>query len=775
MSNIETTVKKAARKWEKAGIEKRLRVLQEAGQKLAENKKRVCEIFLLEGICDSLAQHYADWITYAGNPTLLERYASAMAQRFDTGSTTELLVRRADGVVLLFAQAGSPTFNAATLFSTLLPGNGVIVLRAPFIDYGVRFIVEEILHPSLVKHGFDKEVVQIITENYKQALPQLVAAKEVNTIISIGNNNDNNMLENLGRQHFKKVILEHYGRGCMVVWKDAPLDKAVDSACRAFDFCTKPCFIPKHFLVHEQVYEEFISRFLDRLPKYSNTIDADKINGVLTPVARLDKYLQVLEEAQEVGEIRYGGYRMDANSKADQTGLYAPPTVVALKAETCLGRYIQCVDEELYFPLVPIIQFSGEDMDVAEQMSSIIMRQPVGLRTSIWTYTKEIIEYFTKEISTVSMLRFNNDHSKVPLYASFWGGANGDNHLFWEKTSHLQAIDCQTLNEQEINLILNSLGALKIQTPTASVVTVEKSIAPTVEQPVKSVSEKPQQPISTAISVNEPPVHQEVKSNKLAQTLDELLATNFSGLNFTVNNGVARIELNRPKYHNSLDKEMLESFYQITNNLSNLQSQIRCLVITGKDKSFCSGANLKDLTSFTPEQAKEFMLKAGWSFRRLERLSVPVIAAVKGYCMGGGFEMSLHCDEIIAAESTVFNFPETGIGIITTTGAISRVIAAVGTVKARLLLTGQRITAKEALDIGLVGTVVPDDKLEEAVEKRCQQLVKQPAIALAELKRVIGQSLSDKGTVSWASELETFEKLSHGPWQEHVSQKLKGK
>ncbi len=98
------------------------------------------------------------------------------------------------------------------------------------------------------------------------------------------------------------------------------------------------------------------------------------------------------------------------------------------------------------------------------------------------------------------------------------------------------------------------------------------------------------------------------------------------------------------------------------------------------------------LQSLDASGARPFMTETTWSFRKLERLDVPVLAEVHGFCLGGGFELALHCDEILAADEAVFAFPETHAGYVTTAGSVARLVAAVGSVRARhLLLSGARI------------------------------------------------------------------------------------
>ena len=734
-------VQEAALAWQRAGLEKRLAVLQEAGQELAARRSTLHEIFLAEGLSRDLARAYAEWIVHAGDAKLLDRYARALAQWLGNGSGGELLTRRGDGVVLVFGQAGSPTFNVAPLFSILLPGNGAIFVRAPILDRGVRFIAEEILQPALQRHGFARQLVAVVTERYREVLSELIASREVKTILSIGSAQDNNSVARQAHEQGKKVILEHYGRGCMVVWRDAPIDKAVDSARRAFDFSAKPCFVPKHFFVHEEIFEPFIAALIARLPDYSKSVEADPEHGVLVPAAQLNGYLAALQEAREVGELRYGGYRMDAHGRRDEAGYYVPPTVVTLEAQDCFNRSLQCIDREIFFPLAPVVRFSGEESKIVEQMAALINRAPVGLRASIWTNRQSVIEFFTKTITDIGLLRFNNDHSESPAYASFWGGGNGDNHLFWEKTSHLQAIDCQHLTREETRVVMTSLGCLRF---------------------VPEFNDLP------AVATPAPPV-----APIVAPVVETVSAGEYDGINLRIEEGVAEVELARPKRHNSINAAMQSSLYRLTEDLIKLSPQLRCVVISGAGRSFCSGADLEDLTGFTPEQAKQFMLKAAWAFRRLEQLSVPVIAAVKGYCMGGGFEMALHCDEIIASDDAVFRFPETGIGIITTTGAVGRLISIVGAMRAKRLLTGEKLSASQAEQIGLVSRVVAGNELTTEIAKRCRELIEQPREGLAAIKKIVGKCQYDIGTTSWIAEIEAFDTLAHGPWQQFVKESLK--
>jgi acyl-CoA reductase-like NAD-dependent aldehyde dehydrogenase len=457
-ATIVATVKTAARDWATAGLEQRLEVLQAAGAQLLEQRPQLEQALLSEGFSADIARDYAEWILYAGNPKLLAQYANNIVQWVATGNGGELMVRRPDGVIVLYAQAGSAAFNAATLFSMLLVGNGVIIVRAPMADKALRLIVEGALYTALEQHGFSSQLLPIITERYREMLPQLIAAPDVRTLVCIGSAVDNRTFGQQARELGKKLVVEHYGRGCLVVWRDGDVARAVESACRLFDLSAKPCFVPKHFFIHSDIFEQFVAGVLARLPQHAKTIEADKQHGVLSPMPQMKGFFAMLAQAREVGELRAGGYQMAADGTESATGYHIAPTVVTLDAEHCFTSSLKCIDEEIFYPLMPIVRFSGSDDQVLAQMSQLIKREPIGLRASIWSNTSNVIAHFTREIDLVSMLRFNSDHSPAPNYASFWGSSNGDNHLFWERTSHLQAIDCNQLTPTQIQAVLAGLG-----------------------------------------------------------------------------------------------------------------------------------------------------------------------------------------------------------------------------------------------------------------------------------------------------------------------------
>jgi enoyl-CoA hydratase len=173
---------------------------------------------------------------------------------------------------------------------------------------------------------------------------------------------------------------------------------------------------------------------------------------------------------------------------------------------------------------------------------------------------------------------------------------------------------------------------------------------------------------------------------------------------------VGLITLNRPKALNALCAQLIAELEQALNDLE-ADANIGAIVVTGSDRAFAAGADIKEMKdrTFIDVFTSDFITK-GWE--RLAQCRKPTIAAVAGYALGGGCEIAMMCDMIIAAETAKFGQPEITIGTIPGAGGTQRLTRAVGKAKAMdLVLTGRMMDAAEAERSGLVARVVPADKL----------------------------------------------------------------
>jgi len=184
--------------------------------------------------------------------------------------------------------------------------------------------------------------------------------------------------------------------------------------------------------------------------------------------------------------------------------------------------------------------------------------------------------------------------------------------------------------------------------------------------------------------------------------------------------GVAVITLNRPKALNALCDELLNELEQVLKNFDS-DKDIGCIILTGSKKAFAAGADIKEMSSKSfVDNYKAAMFT---NFDSVGKTRKPIIAAVNGYALGGGCELAMSCDIILAGDKAQFGQPEITLGTIPGAGGTQRLIRAVGKSKAmELILTGASINAEAAEKAGLVSRVVPEDKLLETALEMAQKI-----------------------------------------------------
>jgi enoyl-CoA hydratase/carnithine racemase len=199
--------------------------------------------------------------------------------------------------------------------------------------------------------------------------------------------------------------------------------------------------------------------------------------------------------------------------------------------------------------------------------------------------------------------------------------------------------------------------------------------------------------------------------------------------------GVALLRINRPEARNALNLEVRRL---IARHLTELDEDAgtRVIVLTGNEKSFAAGADIKEMADAGTIEMLQRGVHRLW--RAIAACPKPVIAAVNGFALGGGCELAMTCDIIIAGESAKFGQPEVRIGIIPGGGATQRLTRAVGKYKAmRYILGGDAFGAREAFDMGLVSEVVPDKEVEERAIALARQISELPPLAIQLAKEAV--------------------------------------
>ena len=206
--------------------------------------------------------------------------------------------------------------------------------------------------------------------------------------------------------------------------------------------------------------------------------------------------------------------------------------------------------------------------------------------------------------------------------------------------------------------------------------------------------------------------------------------------------GIHLVTIDRPKALNALDSATLAELACVVAGLAT-DADARALLLTGGGpKAFVAGADISEMQALSPEEARSFSSRASRIFLDMEALSIPVIALVNGYALGGGCELALACDWIVAADNAVFGQPEVNLGIPPGFGGTQRLPRRIAPGKAmELLVTGRSIDPARALELGLINRIVPDGQQVEAALELSAGLAALPARALQATKRLFYRTL----------------------------------
>jgi enoyl-CoA hydratase len=225
---------------------------------------------------------------------------------------------------------------------------------------------------------------------------------------------------------------------------------------------------------------------------------------------------------------------------------------------------------------------------------------------------------------------------------------------------------------------------------------------------------------------------------------------------YEIDNLIATITLSRPEKRNSMTQKMFGELDEAVKRVA-AADDVRVLVIQGDGGTFCAGDDLAELVVLNPPQVRRFLARVQDAFLGLESLEVPVLAAVKGHALGGGLELALACDLILASSEAALGLPETNLGIIPGLGATVRLPRRVGLGRAKeLVYSGRIVKADEARRMGLVEDVYPAGVFDAAVREFAGLLASKSPTAIALAKSTINRGMDASLETGLALEREAF-------------------
>lgn len=221
--------------------------------------------------------------------------------------------------------------------------------------------------------------------------------------------------------------------------------------------------------------------------------------------------------------------------------------------------------------------------------------------------------------------------------------------------------------------------------------------------------------------------------------------------------GVVVVRINRPEVHNALSMDVRKELAAAITELED-DGKARAIVITGGEKVFAAGADLVELRQRTLHDRTFRDSRVAWQV--LEECRIPLIAAINGLALGGGCELAMHCDIVIAGESAQLGQPEVKLGIMPGAGGTQRFLRAAGKFAAmRFCLTGDWFSAQEALAMGLVSEVVPDEDVQAHALKLASKIAAMPPLAVVAIKEAINLGADASLEAGLAIERRNFQLL----------------
>lgn len=431
-------------------LAKRQKILLDIHDLLVAEKKNLINLMVAEGHPVGLAEWEFVGMQAAFHPESIRFYTEEMLKEMGTRQGDSVFVaRRPDGVVCVAPPKNAPCSIPIMAAFALLPGNAMLIkppLRCPL---SCTYLWQNIIHVAARANGAPPGVINTVIGHSETIMREWLESPLTNDIFFFG---DSKMGLEIGVEayrHGKKPILELSGNDFMVVWDDAPLDRAVDALVDGLRGSMQICMAPKKALVHPAVFDAFVERVVKAVQDRARVGLPSDPRTYLTPVTRIRECQVALHTALADGaHLLSGGRRLNHLGEPDANGAFFEATVVSIRDDDPL-RY-SCVAEENFFPLLPLIRMKGESSspsdDVFNWTVNLLNRNNYALRTSVWTRSKRWASRFAEAVVNCGLLRINSPHVGFSTFLSPNGGGRrsggpfGEMNYPWLKTSRLQGI-----------------------------------------------------------------------------------------------------------------------------------------------------------------------------------------------------------------------------------------------------------------------------------------------------------------------------------------------
>jgi acyl-CoA reductase-like NAD-dependent aldehyde dehydrogenase len=437
---------RASKQFKYIPLSVRRNIFRDIYRLLLKHKNDLINLMVIEGHPVKLATWEFLGMQTAYEKETLDFFKKGLRENiFKLGNETVYTVRRPDGVVCISPPKNAPCSNSFLGVFSILSGNTVVIKPPVKMPLSTIYLWKNVIQESLKMNGVSGEVINIVLGNSKNIMNEWIENPKVNDILYFGESTLGLEIGYRAYEKGKKAILELSGNDMMFIWKDADIEKAVESLLDSFIGSTQICMVPKKAIVHEKICDKFLSKFVEEAKKIKPFLPTHE-EAVLSPVLKVEDFNNFLNDALEKGaNLLCGGYKINMNNEKDLRGIFIAPTVLEIDGDKI--NQMKCIEEENFFPLIPIIKVKGKtDNEIFDKMKKMSESNKYGLRISAHVNSNSYIRKFIKYFSDSGLLRINSRHVGFSLGLSTHGGVKrtggpyGEMNYVWQKTSHLQGI-----------------------------------------------------------------------------------------------------------------------------------------------------------------------------------------------------------------------------------------------------------------------------------------------------------------------------------------------
>ncbi|GAB3461937.1 aldehyde dehydrogenase [Actinophytocola sediminis] len=439
---------RAAPEWAATPVATRMALGELIRERVDARAAELVDLLVAEGSPVAIAR----W-QLAGLRTLFSRetldHCGAQLHQSIRHGDRELTIRRmADGVVCVQPPQNAPAASALFASTALLAGNAVVVRAPRSAPLGVMFALRELVLPALAELGAPAGTLNFFCARPGQVLRSWLASEQVNDIFYTGDVDRGLALERECVAVGKKPILELAGNDCVVVWRDADLDLAVEALTECFYASGQICMVPNQVVAHPDIAAELLVKLASAAGAIRPGYPEDE-GVLLSPVLRGDRFFGHVRDALARGaRLVCGGRRLEVDGEPSDTGLFIEPTVLAVDGLAGC-RDITAVAEETFFPLLPVV-VAEPGPDLLDRVLEHVNSNRYGLRNSLWAGDETVIDQFVARTGNGGLLKINDSHLGWLPYLPTHGGTGLTGGVFGEanypmlRSSHLQGISRAT-------------------------------------------------------------------------------------------------------------------------------------------------------------------------------------------------------------------------------------------------------------------------------------------------------------------------------------------